>query len=110
MSRLIIISNRAPISVIKADGKYTYEESAGGLASGLRAYVEGIKKVRKDGVIWIGWPGAQVDDEKKVGEEVLKQFGVYCIFLSEEVMDKFYQGFCNKTVWPLSHYFPGLTI
>jgi trehalose 6-phosphate synthase/phosphatase len=21
-------------------------------------------------------------------------------------MDKFYLGFCNKTIWPLFHYFP----
>ena len=24
-------------------------------------------------------------------------------------MDRFYLGFCNKTIWPLFHYFPTLT-
>jgi trehalose 6-phosphate synthase/phosphatase len=32
------------------------------------------------------------------------------VFLAADVMDKFYLGFCNKTVWPLFHYFPTLTI
>lgn len=26
-----------------------------------------------------------------------------------ESMDRFYHGFCNKTLWPLLHYFPFLT-
>jgi len=25
-------------------------------------------------------------------------------------MDKFYHGFCNKTIWPLFHYFPSYTV
>jgi trehalose 6-phosphate synthase/phosphatase len=25
-------------------------------------------------------------------------------------MDRFYFGFCNKTIWPLFHYFPSLTV
>jgi trehalose 6-phosphate synthase/phosphatase len=31
------------------------------------------------------------------------------VFLPEESMDRFYLGFCNKTLWPLFHYFPTLT-
>jgi trehalose 6-phosphate synthase/phosphatase len=31
------------------------------------------------------------------------------VFLSDESMDRFYHGFCNKTLWPLFHYFPYLT-
>ena len=31
------------------------------------------------------------------------------VFLPEENMDRFYHGFCNKTLWPLFHYFPSLT-
>ena len=28
------------------------------------------------------------------------------MFLPEQEMDLFYHGFCNKTIWPLFHYFP----
>ncbi|HTA83496.1 MAG TPA: bifunctional alpha,alpha-trehalose-phosphate synthase (UDP-forming)/trehalose-phosphatase [Bacteroidia bacterium] len=110
MGRLVIISNRAPVSIHKENGSYHYEESSGGLASGLRAYINGLKSADKNSeIVWIGWPGASVDDEKKVGDEVLKKYKVNCVFLSEEVMERFYEGFCNKTIWPLFHYFPGIT-
>jgi trehalose 6-phosphate synthase/phosphatase len=28
------------------------------------------------------------------------------VFLSRKQMEGYYQGFCNKTIWPLFHYFP----
>ncbi|MEP7170266.1 MAG: trehalose-6-phosphate synthase, partial [Bacteroidota bacterium] len=110
--RLIIVSNRAPVNIVKENGTYHYQESSGGLASGLRAYVEKLKRDKKSDVeiIWIGWPGATVENETKVKKEVLKKFGTYCVFLSEEVMEKFYEGFCNKTIWPLFHYFPAYAV
>ncbi len=109
--RLIIVSNRAPVNIIKENGTYRYEESSGGLASGLRAYVERLKKNKPDlKIIWIGWPGASVENEGKVKKEIAKKFGTHCVFLSEEVMEKFYEGFCNKTIWPLFHYFPAYAV
>jgi trehalose 6-phosphate synthase/phosphatase len=108
--RLIIVSNRAPVNISKEGGEFHYEASAGGLASGLRTYVD---KIKQDGetpidIVWIGWPGATVDeaDQEKVRAQIKKQFGVHSVFLAEEMMEKFYEGFCNKTIWPLFHYFP----
>ncbi|MBA2422107.1 MAG: trehalose-6-phosphate synthase, partial [Chitinophagales bacterium] len=56
----------------------------------------------------MGWPGASVKqaDQERVKKEMAKNFGTQCIFLSEELIEKFYHGFCNKTLWPLFHYFP----
>jgi trehalose 6-phosphate synthase/phosphatase len=112
--RLIIVSNRAPVNIIKEGGSFSYEASAGGLASGLRAYVE---KMQEDSeteieIVWIGWPGATVkeEDKEQVRAEILKQFKVHSVFLEEEMMEKFYEGFCNKTIWPLFHYFPALAV
>jgi trehalose 6-phosphate synthase/phosphatase len=108
--RLIIVSNRAPVNIIKEDGDYRYEASAGGLASGLRTYVERIKESSDSPVeiVWIGWPGATVNKEEqaKVKEEIQRLHGVHSVFLAEEMMENFYEGFCNKTIWPLFHYFP----
>lgn len=106
---LIIVSNRAPVNIINENGKVRYEQSSGGLASGLRAYVEKIKKDKnsKVEITWIGWPGSAVDNEEKVKKEIFKKFGTHCVFLPPDVMEKFYEGFCNKTIWPLFHYFPG---
>src|SRR5579862_8738072 len=112
--RLIIVSNRAPINVKKDDGGYSFEESAGGLASGFRSYVEKTKAAG-DGtleIIWIGWPGIDVDDSEKeaLKKEIAAKFDMYCVFLTQEMMAKFYEGFCNNTIWPLFHYFTGFTV
>jgi trehalose 6-phosphate synthase/phosphatase len=108
--RLIIVSNRAPVNIIKEGTEYRYEASAGGLASGLSAYVEKIKQKSDTEIeiIWIGWPGATVEEaeQEKVRMEIEEQYGVHSVFLAEEMMEKFYEGFCNKTIWPLFHYFP----
>src|SRR5690348_14851785 len=109
--RLIIVSNRAPVSIYKEGDSYRYEESSGGLASGLRAYVDKISKKSPDiEIIWIGWPGASVDDEEKVSQDIFEKYKVRCVFLSDDLMENFYEGFCNKTIWPLFHYFPVYTV
>ncbi len=109
--RLLIVSNRLPVKVIRSGSRTRYEASAGGLASGLNAYVNGARKKDKSlsGIRWIGWPGGMPDDKKKVERELLESHNAHCVFLSQREMDTFYRGFCNKTIWPLFHYFPVYT-
>jgi trehalose 6-phosphate synthase/phosphatase len=61
--------------------------------------------------IWFGWPGTTIapEHQQAVRDHGEKHFRVSPIFLPEESMDRFYHGFCNKTIWPLFHYFPSLT-
>ena len=42
--------------------------------------------------------------------ETLAGFHAHPVFLSDRSMDKFYHGFCNKTIWPLFHYFPSYAV
>ncbi len=66
MSRLIIVSNRLPISVKIEGGEFLYEQSAGGLATGLKSFHETTK------TLWVGWPGFTFDnDEQK--ESIAKE-------------------------------------
>jgi len=109
--RLLIISNRLPITVEKKEGKLILRESSGGLVSGLSAYLDSLKGSSfpsKTEYIWIGWPGIEIDEKDKdeLKSKVLNEYRAYTVFLSEDIMKKFYQGFCNKTIWPLFHYFP----
>jgi trehalose 6-phosphate synthase/phosphatase len=118
--RLLVISNRLPITVTKKEGQLVFQESAGGLVSGISAYLDclkqsspqctiriGQKPDAKTDYIWVGWPGISVEEKEK--EELralsLNRYQAYPVFLAEEEMDKFYHGFCNKTIWPLFHYF-----
>ncbi|MFN3554689.1 MAG: bifunctional alpha,alpha-trehalose-phosphate synthase (UDP-forming)/trehalose-phosphatase [Bacteroidales bacterium] len=108
--RLLIVSNRLPVSVQKKNGKFIFEKSAGGLVSGLSDFLAGLGKSESDidDYIWMGWPGMTIEkeDEEDIRNTVQKEHNASPVFLSQKLMDKVYLGFCNKTIWPLFHYFP----
>jgi len=52
MDRLIVFSNRLPVTISRSsEGVYKFKMSSGGLVSAL----SGMKRDMK--FIWIGWPG-----------------------------------------------------
>ena len=111
--RLVVVSNRLPFTVSFKEGTPQFASSAGGLTTGLWSY---LSSKPPDGVdrpdyLWMGWPGASIppEHEAAVRSHGAQQFKSSPIFLPEESMDRFYLGFCNKTIWPLFHYFPTLT-
>ncbi len=108
--RLLIVSNRLPVVVSTTNGKFTMEKSAGGLVSGLSDFLSSLGNKDSDikDYIWMGWPGTNIEkeDEDLVREKVQKEYKASPVFLSKKLMDKVYLGFCNKTIWPLFHYFP----
>lgn len=108
MSRIIIISNRLPVTVRKNGKKLEYINSIGGLSTGLAKYHEEADS------IWMGWPGIADEEltgkEKRSIEKTLKEkYKCLPVFLSKEEVDKYYFGFCNNTIWPLFHYFSSQT-
>lgn len=102
MSRTVIVSNRLPVKVVKdEDGELTYKPSAGGLATGLSSiYQEGDN-------LWIGWPGRYFSSKKnrKIASGALREKHMKPVFLSEEEIKLYYEGFSNETLWPTFHYF-----
>jgi len=110
--RLIIVSNRLPFTVSVKEGLPRFKVSSGGLTTGLWSYLErGTGAGDRLDFLWVGWPGTSVapQQEAVVKEYAEKQFKAVPVFLPEESMDRFYHGFCNKTLWPLFHYFTTLT-
>ena len=109
--RLLIVSNRLPVTVTREGGNLRFQESVGGLASGLRAYLDNLKSSRSPesqyDCTWVGWPGVTVEESLKdsLRSKLSSEFHACPVFLSEKSMDKFYHGFSNKTIWPLFHYF-----
>jgi trehalose 6-phosphate synthase/phosphatase len=103
VQKLVIVSNRLPISVSKDEDGLHFSESIGGLATGLSSFFENNESV------WIGWPGLSTDEltdeEHRQLESRLRQSDYEPVFLSQEQLDNFYYGFCNNTIWPLFHYF-----
>lgn len=108
MSRLLIVSNRLPITVSKRANTLSFRSSVGGLVTGLSSF-RGSKQSE-----WIGWPGLATE---KIGQDQKEQIiaelsGNNChpVFLSASDIRNYYHGFCNKTIWPLFHYFPLYTV
>ncbi|MEN7549509.1 bifunctional alpha,alpha-trehalose-phosphate synthase (UDP-forming)/trehalose-phosphatase [Rapidithrix thailandica] len=99
--KIIIVSNRLPVTIQREDGNLTFKPSAGGLATGLSSVY------RQGNNLWIGWPGlySQQEAEKDLITQNLRNDHMAPVFLTEEDVHEFYEGFSNKTLWPLFHYF-----
>ncbi len=112
--RLLVISNRLPVTATIKDDNISLSQSSGGLVTGLSAYLESLQSssfTQRD-YVWMGWPGITVADsaKAKLKEDLIAGFRAHPVFLSEDVMENFYHGFCNKIIWPLFHYFPSYVI
>ncbi|WP_167618932.1 bifunctional alpha,alpha-trehalose-phosphate synthase (UDP-forming)/trehalose-phosphatase [Maribellus sediminis] len=101
MGRLIIASNRLPVKIEKNENEMIVTPSAGGLATGLKSYHKGNDSV------WIGWPGIipESEEEEKTVTTLVKEEQCLPVFLTEELISMYYDGFSNATLWPLFHYF-----
>ena len=89
MSRLIVISNR-----VSAGGG-----AQGGLAVALSA------ALREHGGIWFGWSGNETD-EFTGHINFQRENGVTTATIDLEAQDieEYYDGYANRTLWPLFHY------
>ncbi|MEA3432584.1 MAG: trehalose-6-phosphate synthase, partial [candidate division WOR-3 bacterium] len=104
MDRLIIVSNRLPITIEKRKGKLHFRRSVGGLATGLSSFYQLYDS------IWIGWCGIPADnidrkEKNNIEKKLMTDFNNCPIFLSRRDIRMYYYGFSNKTIWPLFHYF-----
>lgn len=105
MPRLVIISNRLPVTIKKEKNELIYHPSAGGLATGLNSLDNSIAK------IWIGWPGQPIkkEEEKEAVRNDLAEDGLIPVFLNQKDVELYYEGFSNKVIWPHFHYFTQYT-
>ena len=106
--KLFVISNRLPITVEKQGNELKIKKSVGGLASGVSDYLSILKTsdFLKSEYVWMGSIAESFNNK---GDELLKSLRKYkClpVFLTDRILDKFYNGFCNKNLWPLFHSFP----
>lgn len=105
MPKLIIVSNRLPVTIDRKQGELIYFPSAGGLATGLNSLDDSLDRK------WVGWPGKAINEawEQESIRNDLKGDGLVPVFLSDEEIENFYGGFSNKVIWPHFHYFTQYT-
>jgi trehalose 6-phosphate synthase/phosphatase len=103
-ARVLIVSNRAPVTARVEEGALQLERSAGGLATGLAGPHE------QSGGLWIGWSGLPSDLEEEHREALAGRLAVLNIVpvpLGADEVERYYEGVCNGILWPLFHYFVG---
>jgi trehalose 6-phosphate synthase/phosphatase len=98
--KLIVVSNRLPVTYdVDGDG-FRLRASSGGLASALAGLP------RDERFTWVGWVGDVVADahQAAVREELAAQ-RLAPVFLTAQEEQLYYKSACNEVIWPLCHYF-----
>ncbi|MDI3259270.1 MAG: trehalose-6-phosphate synthase [Sinobacteraceae bacterium] len=94
--RLVVMSNRV--------GPVRGAARAGGLAVAL------VEALRESGGLWCGWSGRvanAVSDRLNLGEADGIRLATLDLSVAEH--EDYYNGFCNRCLWPLFHFRIGLT-
>jgi trehalose 6-phosphate synthase/phosphatase len=103
-SRLIVVSNRLPLTLRKTDDGWSTERSSGGLASAMNPLLQ------RGGGDWIGWAGSSDEADEEGRRAVLQEWAekdrCFAVDLPEEIATGFYEGYANQTLWPVFHNFP----
>jgi trehalose 6-phosphate synthase/phosphatase len=100
LGRLLIVSNRLPMTMRVHDGTVRVQRSNGGLATGLRGVHEDT------GGLWIGWPGLSTEQAGALWPEMQRRLaavGAAGIPLSRHELDGFYSRYSNGALWPVLH-------
>ncbi|MFZ9954860.1 MAG: bifunctional alpha,alpha-trehalose-phosphate synthase (UDP-forming)/trehalose-phosphatase [Flavobacteriales bacterium] len=112
-SRLLIVSNRLPFRITEKKGELVFSQSSGGLVSSTISYVQKTNHAKFSAEVerplWIGTSDIsemKFNEKFPSGSIIHKEFEIAPVFIPTDTQNKFYNGFCNDTIWPLFHYFP----
>ncbi|GJS44940.1 probable alpha,alpha-trehalose-phosphate synthase [UDP-forming] 7 [Tanacetum coccineum] len=103
MDRMILVANQLPLKAKRrADNKgwsFTWDED-----SLLLRLKDGFPDDME--VLYVGSLNVDVDpiEQDDVAQVLLDRFGCVPTFLPPNLMEKYYDGFCKKQLWPLFHY------
>jgi trehalose 6-phosphate synthase len=110
--RLIVVSNRGPVSYVREDGERVARRGAGGLVTALRSLVD------HHDVTWIA--SVLGDEDRAVAEEsghepvdeISREGSPYRLHLvahEPDAFHRFYNVVANPTLWFAQHYLWGLS-
>jgi trehalose 6-phosphate synthase/phosphatase len=106
-SRLVVVSNRIPLTFRREAGRLTAVPSSGGLVSALEPILS------EHGGVWVGSAGTE--DCPELHEQLdaatrEHRFRYAPVLLSEEEQANYYEGFSNEVLWPLFHDLQSLCV
>jgi trehalose 6-phosphate synthase/phosphatase len=102
VSRVLIVSNRLPVTVRAETDGVQVEPSVGGVATGLLGPHE------RSGGLWIGWAGLVEplpDKDATALTTQLEAMRLVQVPLTQEEVHGYYESYSNGVLWPLFHYF-----
>jgi trehalose 6-phosphate synthase/phosphatase len=100
-ARMILVSNRLPVTVTKCNGKFQINKSSGGLVAGLREIHQGAD------CLWVGHCGIYANEPGYADlKQQLAEQRLIAVDLTQDQYEDYYNGASNNEVWPLFHYFP----
>lgn len=92
--RLIIVSNRLPVSIKDlSHDRFELKASSGGLVTGLR----GLSNSGVD-FLWFGWPGLEIARKNAsfLKKKLLEEHNAIPVMLDQHTSDLYYNGFSSK--------------
>ncbi len=98
-SRLIVLSNRLPVTIRRQRGELSADRSSGGLVAAMEP------AMRQRGGVWVGWPGAKMLPGETIDVDD-SPYRLDPVPLSAREIRHFYHGYSNGTLWPLFHSLP----
>jgi len=99
--RVVIVSNRLPVTAHANGPHVRLADASGGVATGLRAHHQ------RSGGLWIGWPGEVspwTTTQRAELDRQLREREIVPVHLSQDHIERYYHGFANRVLWPLFHY------
>jgi trehalose 6-phosphate synthase/phosphatase len=100
MGRLLIVSNRLPVTPeISSSGDVVFKDSVGGLATGLGSFYKRFES------LWVGWCDTADCDRYELRKKLLDEHSCAPVYLDPLDAHLYYEGFSNGTLWPVFHHF-----
>jgi trehalose 6-phosphate synthase/phosphatase len=98
--RMVVVSNRLPVTLESSDSGCRVIPSAGGLVSALWPLLNDCEGA------WVGWTGTDASPEVELAlqqKSLAGNLALKPVFLTPEERAQFYCGFSNEVLWPLFH-------
>ena len=96
--RLLVISNRAPVRLVRDHGRAQVEQTVGGVGSTF------LRLLDRAGGVWIAWLEGKNQPQRIELPPDNPHFTMSFTRLSERDISDYYYGACNRALWPLMHF------
>ncbi|WP_254862648.1 alpha,alpha-trehalose-phosphate synthase (UDP-forming) [Halovivax gelatinilyticus] len=103
---LVLVSNRQPYRHRWGDGDVVVDQPTGGLTAALDPVLQRV------GGTWIAWGDGDADRTVVDDRNCVRvppddpSYTLRRVWLDEDTVDAYYEGFSNRVLWPLCHEFP----